>query len=346
MMVKPSASPMMTSANRNLERENKAQSWKPFWHLLKSVKFPWLLIILCTVLSLTQGTLMLIFPQYTEQIYAGNFSMSLAVTAVLVVLGQSLLGAVQLFLGEYTSRLSHMRFQNYIWRKLSRLPMSYYDKNEPRDLISRITTDTQKMSSFMANGISNIIVSVYTFAGALVMITSYDWRLTASLLICLPLCYVVGIIAGKVYYKMNNRIQGRLSDMTRYFSAVLPYITLVKLFGQENREEQQGNLWIQRYFDTTMRNCVNDLVILFASTVTTLAQTLTIIFVGLALIHEGAIDIGQWVAFYMYGTMLNRYFSSIMGVWQSLKMNQGACARISDATDAAPEENKGTLDAK
>ena len=57
---------MMRTSHEELERENKHQSWKPFWHLIKHVRFPWILIIICTVLNLIQGTLSLLFPAYTQ----------------------------------------------------------------------------------------------------------------------------------------------------------------------------------------------------------------------------------------------------------------------------------------
>lgn len=334
---------MMRTSHEELERQNKQQSWKPFWHLMKHVRFPWLLIIVCTVLNLVQGTLSLLFPAYTQEIYNGNFTLSLAVTAVLVVLGKALMTAVIQFMGRYTSLVNHMRFQNYIWRKLSRLPLSYFDKHEPRDLISRITTDTLSMSEFMSFGIGSICSTVYTLIGSAVLIFGYDWRLAVSQLFCIPLTYVIGVVAGRIYFRMNNRIQGRLSDMTRYFAAVLPYITLVKLFGQEKREEDAGNSWIARHFKTYMQNAVYGLAISFAETMADLIRTLVIIFTGLWLLREGAVDIGQWIAFYQYANLLNGNVRSVMSLWQSLKRNQGACARISAATDVEPEENPGTL---
>ena len=337
------AQQMMTSNYRTLEQENKRQAWRPFLYMIRNVKFPWLLIALCTVVTLTQGTLTLLFPQYTEQIYAGNFSVSIAVTATLVILGQAILTAVYQFIAGYTSHLNQMRMQNFIWRRLSRLPLSYYEENEPRDLISRTTDDTTTLSEFFSYGIASIFSVIYTFIGSFVLIVGYHWKLALSMVICIPLCYAVGIIAGRVYYKMNSRIQGKLSDLTRYFSAILPYLTLTKLFGQEKREEANGAWWIDKYFETGMKNSVASLIISFASTVTSVLQELVIILMGVWMIQAGEIDVSVWIAFYLYANTLNSSFSSIMSLWQSLKQNQGACARLSDATSQLPEENPGTM---
>lgn len=135
---------------RDRERENKLQAWKPFWHLMTKVKLPWVLIIIATLINLFGSQLSLLFPAYTEKIYSGEFSTQLAVTAVLVVLGQALCTSASQFVNRYTSHLNHMRFQNYIWRKLSRLPIAYFEKNEPRDLISRTTEDTLTLSEFFS----------------------------------------------------------------------------------------------------------------------------------------------------------------------------------------------------
>ncbi len=336
---------MMSSDEKGIEAENKKQSWKPFFHLLRSVKLPWALIIVCTLVNLLQSQLGLLFPQYTEKIYAGDFSRGIAGTAVAVVLGKALCMAVYQYVGRYTSHLNQMRFQNYIWRKLSRLPLSYFEKHEPRDLISRTTEDTLMVGEFLSYGISRILSTVYGFAGAFILIFGYDWRLAASMAVCLPLCYIVGVIAGRYYFKMNNRLQGKLADMTRYFSAVLPYITLVKLFGQENREEKNGEDWIERYYKTSFCNTLVSTAVSFATTMTTILQTLVIILMGVWLVRDGSIDIGDWIAFYMYANMLNNSFTIIMNIWGELKRNQGCCARIAAVTGIPAEENPGTLGA-
>ena len=336
---------MMASSYREMEHENKAQSWKPFLHLITSVKLPWLLILGCMAIQLVRSTLYLMFPSYASEIYSGNFTTSLAITAVLVILGRSLMSAVYQFAATYTRSLNHMRFQNYIWRKLSRLPISFYAENEPRDFISRITEDTYTISDFLSYSLSGIVSTFYTFIGSAVMITSYDWRLGVSQLITIPLSYAIGVIVGRIYFKLNNRLQTRLADMTRYFSTILPYITLVKLFGQENREEQAGKFCIKGSYMAKMDYAVASTAINVVGGVVTLVQELIVIFLGLYLIHQGAIDIGQWVAFYMYAQMLQGDFQGIISMWQTLKNNQGACARVSAATNQDVEENRGTLEA-
>ncbi len=340
-----SSTQMMKSQNVELEAENKKQSWKPFLHLIRSVKLPWLLILLCIIINFTQGYLTLLFPEYTEDIYAGNFTPALAVTAVLVVLGQSILTALLQFVAGYTSNLNHMRFQSYIWKKLSRLPVSYFEDHEPRDLISRTTQDTMSLSEFFAYSISYFFSSIYTFLGSLVLIFNYDWRLALSQAIIIPVCYLVGVIAGRVYFKLNNRIQGKLSDMTRYFSAVLPYLTLVKLFGQENREEANGNYWIEKYAEVNFQSSLAGSAISVANTLSQVLRELLLILMGVWLIQEGSLEVSAWIAFYMYANTLYNGMQMIMAQWQTLKRNQGACARISAVTSVPEEANPGTLDA-
>lgn len=345
MKTKSNQLQMMSSINDVLEKADKKQAWRPFIHLIKSVKLPWILIVICTVIQLTQSYLTLLFPKYTEKIYAGEFSTYLAVTAVLVVLGKALLIAVYQFIAKYTSHMNHMSFQNYIWKRLSRLPLPFYFEIEPRDLISRTTTDTLTLSEFLSYGIANIFSTIVTFGGSFLLILQYDWRLAVSQAVSLPLCYVVNLIAGRIFFKFNKRIQGKLSDMTRYFSAILPYITLVKLFGQENREEKNGNEWIEKYAKINFEYTLASSAVSFANTLTTVLQELIVIMMGVWLVRKGELDIGVWIAFYMYANTLSISFRSVMSLWQTVKRNQGACMRISEVTGVPAEENPGELDA-
>ncbi|MBQ6117119.1 MAG: ABC transporter ATP-binding protein [Oscillospiraceae bacterium] len=342
---KPVVHQMMHADTASVESNNKRQAWKPLFHFIRQVKMPWILIAVCVVLNLAQGYLTLLFPSYTEQIYAGNFSKALAITATVIVLGKALLTAAIQGVCTITANITQMRFQEHIWRRLSRLPLSFYDKNEPRDLISRTTEDTTTLSEFFSHGISSLLSTIYTLIGSFVLILAYDWRLAASMLITIPLIYAIAIISGRFYFKMNNQVQAKLSNMTRYFASVLPYITLTKFFGQENREEQNGLDWIAKHFKTSFDNAKIGLVLTFAQTVVQVIFQLVIILMGVWLVRDGSIDIGIWIAFYMYANTLYSSFSSLSSQWQSLKRNQGCAARITQVTDTPIEENNGTMDA-
>lgn len=337
---------MMKGNTQVIEEENKQQSWKPFFHLIRSVKLPWLLILACIGIQLLQSYLVLLFPEYTEKIYAGDFSQKIAITAVCVVLGQALLTACYQFVGTYTANINLLRFQKYIWKKLSKLPISYFEENEPRDLISRTTTDATDLSEFFAYSISGIISTLYSFIASFVLIYQYDWRLALSQLIAIPLSYAVGVIAGRIYFKFGNRIQGKLADMSRYFSTILPYITLVKLFGQESREEKNGFDWIEKYAKTNFDFSVTASVVSFVTTLTTVFKELIIILMGVWLVRAGDITIGVWIAFYMYANTLFNSFQGIMNCWQGIKRTQGTSARICAVTDEKEEKNEGTENAK
>jgi ATP-binding cassette subfamily B protein AbcA/BmrA len=331
---------MMRTSNIDDTKEVKSV-WKPFVHMLKEVKLPYALLLLCITISLLQAQLLLLFPQYTEKIYAGNFNVSIAITAVGVVMGQSILTAVIEFFGSVTTAKTQRNFQRYFWRKLSRLPMSYYDKNEPRDLISRTTQDSSLLCDFFSFSIATAISSIYALVGSLVLLFGYDWRLAVSQIIALPASYFLGIVGGRISYKYQNRIQGNQSDLTRYLSAILPNLSLVKLFGQERREEQNGYDWIENYFTTSFHSSLAQTGIGIAKSIVKVLQGSIVILLGVYLVRRKVIDIGIWIAFYLYSQTLYANFNGLMSLWQRLKNCQGAARRISQATNAEVEEDNG-----
>jgi len=162
----------------------------------------------------------------------------------------------------------------------------------------------------------------------------------------LALVLVVYVWSGRLYFRMGNRAQGRMSDLGRYLSAITPNLSLVKLFGQEKREEKNGMDWIFNSYKTELDNAVIQRGIAFAESVVGLVRTLVVIFMGVWLMGEGAIDFGIFITFYYYGSSLTSSFEVVLIYWRSLKSIQGAAAHFLTVMDQPEEANPGAKDAK
>lgn len=327
----------------NPTKKKDNHSWKPIISILKHAKLPYGLIAINTVIALVYAQLILMFPDYTQQIYDGNFELKIAVTAVLIILAEALVIAVMQFVGQYTVAKVKYTLRDYIWRKLTRLPIEYYEENEPKEFISRLTTDMNSISDFMAFSISGAVSTIYEFLGSFVMLFGYDYRLAASQIIILPFCYIIGIIGGRVYFHFQSKIQGGLADMTGYVAGVLANLSLVKLFGQEKKEVQKGYFWINTYFKRNMEYNYAASAVEFANALVQVIQSLTVILFGVYLIHRDIITLDVWIAFYLYADMIFHSFNSVMEIWKNFKQSQGAIARVAETIQMEPEKSEGSI---
>lgn len=312
--------------------------WKPFFRLFKTLKLPWFWIILNFALAMSMGYLGLLFPDYTQRLYSGDFSTAVLGIAIVSLVGRALLTAIKYIVAKVAVARTRLSFRNTVWSRLVKLPVSYFGSHAPQQLVSRTTEDTGLLSEFIADATPTICSNVYIFIGSLVILFTYDWRLAVSQLIILPLCYAIGIIAGRFYYRYQDRIQGGLSNLTEYLAQILSKFSLVKFFGQEKKETKRGNAFIDAYFKSRYTNQVATTLVMAGNTVTSIIRTLVVIFFGVWLIRRNIITVDIWIAFYLYSEELYINFNVLTDTWQSFKRCQGSSRRISQVLYNEPSE--------
>lgn len=321
----------------------KHEIWRPFLKLIVKVKLPYLWISLSVIAALSKTKLSLLFPQYTQKIMSGDISKTTVIIAAAVVLGQAMLTSVWQFIGRVASSKVSLSFRKFIWKQLVHLPVPFYDKNMPREMISRTTDDTTKLSDFFAFDIGNIISSLYQLVGTFVILFNYNWRLAAAEAIIIPLIYLIGIINGRISFKWNNRIQMSLAKLTEFLSETLLNIPLVKAFVKENVELKRGEECINKLYKTKFQyNCISS-VLGLSIVLTNVLQTIIVIVLGIYLISKKIITIDVWVAFYMYAQGLLASLTVVMNTWKSLKTYQGAVRRITEIAAEPGEKYKSLL---
>jgi ATP-binding cassette subfamily B protein len=90
------------------------------------------------------------------------------------------------------------RLREAVEAKINRLPLSYFDRVQRGELISRVTNDIDNITQTMQQSLSTAVTNVLTVVGVLVMMFSISWQLAIVALIALPLMAVVfGIIGPK-----------------------------------------------------------------------------------------------------------------------------------------------------
>lgn len=304
--------------------------WKPFFHLLLQARLPWFYILVYTLLSMAASQLYLLFPSYTRQIMNGSLNPALICTVIAVVSGQACITSVSQFILAAASAKVSLRLRELIWRQILRLPVPFFDAQPSKDLISRVTQDTAKLSDLAVSFPGNVLSSLYTFFGSFVLLFSYHWKLAALEAVMIPLLYALGVWQGKIQFSWNERIQGKNAGLTGHLSEILSNLPLVKEFCAEEWEKKRGNHWIHQLFQVNISNSLITNLLLQLKNLASLLHTTAMIGLGLWMISHNEITLDIWVAFYLYSQNLLNSFSRIMSIWGTVKSSQGAVRRITE----------------
>ncbi len=308
----------------------KHQNWKQFRMLIKKTKLPYGWILLCIASSLLVAELNLLLPSYTEKITDGNISAGIVIATIAVLMGGAFADTLYQSVCMIVKGMISKRFRSTVWDKVIRLPMRFYDENGTSEMISRVTEDTTKLSDFLTDDVAGLVSNIYTLAGTIIILFSYDWHLVLAELIIIPLIIAMGIVKGRVDFKWNDALQWRVAELTGGISEILANIPLVKTFVQEEKATKQSEEKCEELFKTKMKMTWIANAFSTVSTVLTVAESLIVILFGIFLIRKNIITVSVWVAFYLYSTNLSGSVDSVMTIWNDLKTAQGAMYRIAE----------------
>ena len=129
----------------------------------------------------------------------------------------------------------NLQLRGEISEKLNRLPLSYFDRQQPGAIMSRATNDLEKMSEALQTGLLRLFMAVGTILGSLSIMAYFDGFLTAVFLFFTA----ISLLAAKAASQKTLRYAARRQDCTGKLNSLIEEAysgrMLIKAF---NREEE------------------------------------------------------------------------------------------------------------
>ena len=241
-------------AYRDKRRDNKdkpANFWgtgKKLLSLLKGKETAVIFTIICASLS---SVLTILGPKYLGSIIdvldvqvknkltTGEMDFSaiysILLTILVVYVGSSVFGFFQHYIMAGVVQNLITKLRHDINRKLSKLPLSYFDAHNKGDILSRITNDIDNINNTLQNNLIQIITSVVTFVGVLVIMIYYSATLSAASLMPFPVCFVIAMTIlrfSKGYFRRQWKVTG---DVNGHIEEMFTGHKIVKAYGHERK---------------------------------------------------------------------------------------------------------------
>lgn len=135
--------------------------------------------------------------------------------------------------GILSARLSQSTvyiMRNDLFRKISKLPISYTDSHKHGDIMSRMTNDVENVSNAISQSITMLFSSIITLVGAFSMMIYYSWQITIIAMLTIPVTITVSTKLAKFmrkYFVRQQKILGRLNgeveEMVTSYKTVVAY---------------------------------------------------------------------------------------------------------------------------
>ena len=227
-----------------------------------------------------------------------------------------------LVMASFAERLN-LRLRERISAKLARLPLSYFDAHQPGDTISRATNDLDKVSEVLQRGVLQLLTSVMTVVGAVLIMLTVDARLACIFLAFAAVALAVTKVFATRTLKVATARQASLGALTGRVEEAYSGRAVIKAFGRDEASAGEVLAAAQSLADSSassdfLTNAVGPAI----RFVMRLCQVTIAVLAGQMLI-AGQLSVGVFQAFFQYVTQASEPLTQL-GL--TVNMLQGAIA--------------------
>ena len=330
-----------------MNKKKSSGSFKAFKKFLVSIKSYRLLIIISIVLAIGSAVLGIFIPKIlgdmtnvAVETYPNiNFDIIVGKVWLIVGLfiGSAILNYAQAYILTVVSAKYTRKLRNQIIEKISKLPISYFDRHKIGDTLSRMTNDVDVIATSMSQEITDVSLSLSILIGNIVMMLTISVSLSLISFVVVPLSVlVVGKImkhAQKYFIERQNTLGSLNSIVEEDYAGQV----IIKSNSHENISLQKFNDINSKLSKITMKAQFLSALAFPVTHIFTNLGYIAVVAVGGILTIQGRITIGSLQAFIQYVSRFNRPITEIASTTTTMQSLLASSERIFDFLNE-PEE--------
>ena len=235
------------------------------------------------------------------------------------------------------------RFRRDISKKINRMPLKYFDGTSHGEVLSRVTNDVDTVSQTLNQSLSQIITSLTTVIGVMVMMFTISWQMTLVALVIVPMSLVIIGLVIKQSQKYFKQQQDYLGHVNGHVEEMYGSHVVMKAFNGEEKSVRQfdslnntlySSAWISQFLTGLMFPVIN-----FVGNLGYVA----ICILGGWLAIKKAITVGDIQAFIQYVRSFTQPITQIANISNIFQQTAASAERVFEFL-GEPEETPDTAD--
>ena len=228
--------------------------------------------------------------------------------------------------------------RNAVQRKISKLPIRYFDSNSYGDVLSRITNDVDTISNALQQSFVQVVNAILSLSLALIMMYSINFKLALMATIIIPLSILITKVIVNKSQRLFNQQQKALGKLNGRVQEMYTGFNEIKLYGKEEdsikdfmeaNEELRATGFKAQFISSIMSPLVG------------LVSYLGIAFVGVTgaiIAIGGVITVGNLQAFIRYIWQINQPLSQVTQLSSAIQSAVAAAHRVFEFLEEEEEE--------
>ena len=257
---------------------------------------------------------------------------------VCLYLVSALFSFVQGYIMSGISQKISYEMRNQISEKINRMPMKYFDTKTHGEILSRITNDIDTLGMSLNQSLTQLITSVTTMVGILIMMLSISWIMTLAALVIIPLSmFAVRKVVGRSqkYFKKQQRFLGHVNGLVEENYGGHQ---IVRVFNKEEEVTEEFNKLNDELYDSAWRSqFLSGMMQPLMAFIGNLGYVMVSILGGWLAIRK-TIEVGDIQSFIQYVRNFTQPINQLAQVANQLQSTAAAAERVFEFLDEEEED--------
>lgn len=231
-----------------------------------------------------------------------------------------------------------------LFNHLQTLPLRYFDSKTHGEIMSRFTNDVDNMQVMLEQSVVQLVSSVFTVVGIIVMMIYFNWKLFLIMAVFLVLMIWVSSFISKKTRKYFQQQQKNLGEMNGYIEETVEGMKVVKVFNHEaeaNRDFETLNDIFRQ--SATKANFYSGIMGPCSAGINNTAYAVITIIGALLVISNPVFTVGKLTSFLTYTKQFSQPIQQITNQMNNIFSALAGAERVFDVMDMEPEVDEGTV---
>ena len=217
------------------------------------------------------------------------------------------------------------------------LSPGFFEVTRTGEVISRLTNDTSLLEVVIGSSASFALRNTLIMLGSLVMLFVTSPKLTALVLLGVPLVIAPILLYGRRVRTLSRASQARVADVSVYIDEALHEIRTVQSYGHEDEDRKRFGERVEQAFATAAERIRQRALLIALVMLLAFGAVGVILWIGGHDVLAGRISAGELSAFVFYAVLVAGAFGAVSEVIGDLQRAAGATERLMELLATEPQ---------
>jgi ATP-binding cassette, subfamily B, multidrug efflux pump len=268
------------------------------------------------------------------------FFYNLVMAGVVIIIVSLISGAFSFLMRQtvvVASRHIEFDLRNRLYDHLQRLSQGFYHRRATGDIITRATSDIEKIRRYIGPAIMYAVRAVTVVGTVLVVMLIISPTLTMWALLPMPFLAVAIYVVSKLVHVRTDAMQHQYSTLTSRVQEALAGIRVVKSYTREDFEQGRFTRESEHYKRRALDLAIVDSAFRPIMLILIGTSTLLVVWIGGQLVMQGLISLGNIAEYIIYVALMTWPVASFGYVISMVQQAAASANRLWDILDSPPD---------